>query len=137
MAGQNAMGQTALHTLARSQAMSGTAGSRFAGSQQLGLSGMLGNSGLQQAFQQAMGLAGQRASVWAQQPFQTQPNYNMAAGFQNAVSQGLLGYSLAKGQNQAQAPTGGSYVPPNWGTPAGTPPTYNPGGYNPGTPLLY
>jgi hypothetical protein len=133
MAGQSGMTQTALHTLARSQAQKGLIGG-IAGSQQLGLSASMGNSALQQAFQQAMGLAGQRASVWAQQPFATQPNYNMTQGFQSAINGGLLGYALAKGGNRSQPSPYGSGPTPSgpWGLPAGTPPTYNyPGGQNP------
>lgn len=129
-AAQFGVGQTAMHQLARSQSISGRFQSPGAATQRLGLSAYLGNSAQQQAFQQAMGLAGQRASVWAQQPFATTPNYNMAQGFQNAVSSGLLGYSLSqKPQSNPMTSFGGG---PTTGGGYGLPTQYNPQ-----SPLLY
>jgi len=121
MAQQAGIAQTSLHQLQRVQAHKGIAQSPIAASQQLGLTSSLANSAQQQAFQQAFGLAGQRAGAWAGQPFQTQPNYNMANGVNNAISQGLLAYALSgKQQKNTQLPYNTSGL--SWTVPGNTPP---------------
>lgn len=125
MAQQSAIGQTAMHGLARSQAQRGLAQSPISASQQLGLKASLANSAQQQAFQQAFGLAGQRANVWMQQPSQAAPNYHMANAIPQAVQLGLLTAALAGKNGQQQAPQ--QYTNnwnDNWGLTPGLPPSY-------------
>lgn len=117
MASQFGIGQTAMHGLQRTLARQGLSQSGIAPSRQLGLSAYLGNQAQQQAFQGALGLAGQRASIFSQQPSQTQPNYNMAAGFQQAIQQGLLAAALQQ-KPQGPAATYPSYTPNNYGLPS-------------------
>lgn len=127
MAQQSAIGQTAMHGLARSQAQRGLAQSPISGTQQLGLKASLANNAQQQAFQQAFGLAGQRAGVWTgQMPAQVQPNYHMANAIQQAIQQGTLAAALAQRGGGQQPPQPYPAMP--GGNTWGLPPTYNFGG---------
>lgn len=118
MAAQAPIAQTALHTLQRTQAQKGIAGSRISGSQQLGLQSSLANQAQQQAFQQAFGLAGQRAGVWGQQPSQAAPNYNLTNGLQQGFQQAILAAALqGHGQKQQATPydaSGAPWTRPGW-----------------------
>lgn len=101
---QNPLQQNALAGLLKSQYQRGLQGWGGSLSQEAGLRGMMGNQAVQQAFQNAMGLAGQRASVWSGTPPMTQPNYNLASGFQNAANLGLTAYGIYK--NSQRSPGG-------------------------------